>query len=90
MTANEEFLQGTGVIKMLLVGIDGYRNSAFDTQMSNPVEGVVSRASTTNDEDAWIWHAKCSNLFVHESGCTALGFFGHLIHHVGECAVISS
>jgi hypothetical protein len=32
---------------MLFVGVDGYRDGALDTNVGDPVHGVVSRATTT-------------------------------------------
>jgi hypothetical protein len=88
---NQQFLQGSCVIQMLLVCVDGYGDRAFDAQVSDPVEGVVSRPATPNDEDPWIWNAQCAHFFIHKGRSAAIDrLLGHLTDHIGERFVFSS
>jgi hypothetical protein len=42
VSAYEQLLQGACVVEMLLIGIDGYSNSAFNAKMGDAIQGVVS------------------------------------------------
>jgi len=42
VTSNQEFLKRTCVVEVLLVGVDRYGDRAFDTKVSDSVEGVVA------------------------------------------------
>tara|TARA_B110000444_G_C18472193_1_gene425209 strand:- start:52 stop:501 length:450 start_codon:yes stop_codon:yes gene_type:complete len=40
--SNQEFLQRTGVVQVLLIGVDRNGDCAFDAKVSDSVEGVVA------------------------------------------------
>jgi hypothetical protein len=42
VSSDQEFLERTGVIEVLLIGVDRNGDSAFYAKVSDPVEGVVS------------------------------------------------
>ena len=42
MTSNQEFLQGTCIVEMLLVRIDGNGDSPFNPKMGDSIECIVS------------------------------------------------
>ena len=66
VAANEEFLERSGVVEVLLVGVDGDGHGAFDAKVRDAVEGVVARAAAANDEDARVRNAQRANFLVHE------------------------
>ena len=42
MTADEEFLQGSSVVEVLLVGVDGHGDGALNAEVRDAVERVVA------------------------------------------------
>ena len=63
---DQQFLEGAGVVEVLLVGVDGHRDGAVDAKVRDAVQGVVARAATADDEDARIWDVEAREVFVHE------------------------
>ena len=63
---DEQFLQGAGVVEVLLVGVDGHRDGAVDAKVRDAVQGVVARAAAADDEDTRIWNAEAREVLVHE------------------------
>ena len=66
VAANEEFLQRSGVVEVLLVGVDSNGHGAFNAKVRDAVEGVVARAAAANDEDTGVRNAQRANFLVHE------------------------
>ena len=72
VAANEEFLKRSGVVEVLLVGVDGDGHGAFNAEVRDAVEGVVARATATDDENAGVGDAQRADFLVHERGRAAL------------------
>ena len=89
MAADEEFLQGSRVIEVLFVGVDGNGDGALHAKVRDAVERVVSRAAATDDENARVGYAQRAHFFVHQGGCAAVdGVVLEPLNHVGKGRIV--
>ena len=89
VAANEEFLKRSGVVEVLLVGVDGDGHGAFHAEVRDAVEGVVARATATHDENAGVGDAQRADFFVHERGRTSVdGLVFQTLNHVRKGGVM--
>ena len=52
------------MIQMLFIGIDSDSDCTFNSEMSNPIQGVVSTPSTSYDEDPRVWNIESTQLVI--------------------------
>ena len=89
VAAHEQLLQGSGVVEVLLVGVDGHGHGAFHTEVRDTVQGVVARAAATDDENARVRYAKRADFLVHEGRhATVHGVGFESVDHVGKRRVV--
>ena len=74
VTTDEQLLQGAGVVKVLLVGVDRHRDGPLHTKVGDAVQRVVARTAAANDQNAWVRWDEIAQRVVHDGG---LG----LLHH---------
>ena len=70
---------------MLMATVD----SAFHAEVRDAVEGVVARATATDDENAGVGDAQRADFLVHERGRTAVdGLVFQTLNHVRKGGVM--
>ncbi len=66
--AHQQLLHRSGVVEVLLVGVDGDGDGTLHSDVRDPIHRVVARAAATADQNTWVGGPERLELLVDESG----------------------